>query len=239
MDENIKDVKEEQKVICPTCKNEILDITKGCPKCKVNQKFPVGWLVVIIIVAIFVFAVAFNLGKANNNSNESQPVNNNSLQNPQTNDNDSSVVPDEEKNPTKDKVYGFNETFVFDNLKITIRTDYSFDVVDNMFSDYDGKTVVKLPITIENISGETHGLNYFDYKIYGTKGTKAEDLGVYFDDDIRDAGDLRSGASYTTYIHFLYDGDGRYAIEFDNWDEKVTAEFPITANNNSSENVSV
>ena len=36
------------------------------------------------------------------------------------------------------------------------------------------------------------------------------------DDTVDYAGDLRSGASYTKYLYFLYDGNGTYAIEFNN-----------------------
>ena len=48
------------------------------------------------------------------------------------------------------------------------------------------------------------------------------------DDTLSFAGDLRSGAGQTKYLHILYDGDGLYAIEFDNYSEKITVEFNIT-----------
>ena len=67
----------------------------------------------------------------------------------------------------------------------------------------------------------------FYYKVYGSSGTEAKTVTVYFDDGIDEAGDLRSGASYTKNMYFLYDGDGKYAIEFDNWSSKVTVEFDV------------
>ena len=67
----------------------------------------------------------------------------------------------------------------------------------------------------------------FMYTIYNSSGTEAEDVDSYFDDAVDFAGDLRSGASYTKYLYFLYDGDGTYAIEFDNYSEKITVEFDI------------
>lgn len=123
--------------------------------------------------------------------------------------------------------YGFNETFIFDDLEITIGSNYTFTKVDNRYSDYHNKTVIKLPITVKNLSSETHGLNMFYYDIYGSYGTEVKKLSTYFDDTVDFAGDLRSGASYTKYLYFLYDGNGEYAIEFDNHSKKITVEFEI------------
>ena len=68
----------------------------------------------------------------------------------------------------------------------------------------------------------------FYYDVYGSQGTEVKSLNSYFDENIDDAGDLRSGASYTKYIYFLYDGNGKYDIEFDNWSEHKVVEFNIT-----------
>ena len=128
----------------------------------------------------------------------------------------------------KNKSYGFDEKFEFDNLEITIGSNYSFVTIDNMFSDDNGATVIKLPVTVKNLSEETHGLNMFYYDVYGSKGTRLDSEAAYFDEELDYAGDLRSGASYTKYMYFLYDGNGGYAIEFNNWTSKVTVEFNIT-----------
>lgn len=58
-------------------------------------------------------------------------------------------------------------------------------------------------------------------------GTELDTLGYYFDNSVEEAGELRSGASYTKYFYLLYDGNGTYAIEFDSWTEKITVEFEI------------
>ncbi len=126
------------------------------------------------------------------------------------------------------KTYGFDEEFEFDDLKIKIGANYSFTTIDNEFSDNYGKSVVKVPITVTNLKNETHGLNMFYYTIYGSKGTKVDSPSTYFMDDAVDfAGDLRSDASYTKYLYFIYDGDGNYAIEFNNFSSKKTVEFNI------------
>ena len=128
---------------------------------------------------------------------------------------------------TENKTVGLGETFNFDDLEITLGKNISFTKVENEFSEDNGKTVVKVPITIKNLKSETHSLNMFYYKAFGANGTELDDKAAYYDDSIDFAGELRSGASYTKYLYYLYDADGKYAIEFDNWSTKVTVEFDV------------
>lgn len=129
---------------------------------------------------------------------------------------------------TNKKPISLGETFVFDDLELTLGTDISFDKIDNQFSEYNGKTVVKVPITVKNLKDETHGLNMFYYKVYGSQGAEvSKSVSSYFKDGVDDAGDLRSGASYTKFIYFIYDGNGKYAIEFEDWTSKQTVEFDV------------
>lgn len=189
-----------------------------------------------ILIFIFVVAVVILILVIANNSSDKNTSNdtNNNYQNSSINSNNSSTSSSDYDNKNdvdtvinKNKVYGFDETFVFDNLEITIGSNYSFTVVQNRFSDYNNHEVLKLPVTVKNISSDTHGLNMFSYTCYGSNGTEVEKLGSYFDEDIDYAGDLRSGASYTKYMYFEYDGDGLYALEFDNYSTKITVEFQI------------
>lgn len=120
-------------------------------------------------------------------------------------------------------------TFTFDDLEITFGSDYTFTTISNQYSDYYGKDIVRVPVTVTNKSTETHGLNMFYYNIYGTSGSKTNNVSTWFSDDSLDyAGDLRSGASYTKYIYFVYDADGTYVFEFDNYSEEVEVELEIT-----------
>ena len=129
---------------------------------------------------------------------------------------------------SSDKLVGLGETFTFDDLEITLENNISFTKIDNEFSEYNGQDVVKLPITVKNIKDETHSLNMFYYSIYGSKGTELSTVSSYFDDSVDFAGDLRSGASYTKYLYFLYDGNGKYAIEFSEiFGAKTTVEFDV------------
>ena len=123
--------------------------------------------------------------------------------------------------------YGLGETFKFSDLEITIGSNYSFTKVDNKYSDKNGKTVVKMPITVKNVKDENNHLNMFYYKVFGSAGTEVDTAGSYFKDPVDYAGDLRPGASCTKYLYFIYDGDGEYAIEFDNYSQKLEVVFEI------------
>jgi hypothetical protein len=109
----------------------------------------------------------------------------------------------------------------FDGLELTFG-EYSFTEIDNMYSEYDKQKVVKIPVTVKNISDSPNSLNMFYYNLYGTSGTESANIGYYFSDDVMEGGNILSGKSYTRYFHILYDGDGVYTIAFDNYrDEKI------------------
>ena len=215
---------------CKKCGEAIPVNSKKCPKCGAYQTLPILVIVLVAIIVVLVISLLVaNNGKEDNSLNNNE--NNNTTNSNQGSDNHTQTpsfeVPSENETSTNN-TYGFDETFVFDQLEITIGSTYSFDTVNNRYSDYNNQTVVRLPITIKNIANETHGLNMFSYNVYGSKGTEVATLNSYFDDDIDYAGDLRSGASYTKYMYFLYDGNGTYAIEFDDWYNTITVEFDIT-----------
>lgn len=219
---------EERMKVCKKCRKEIDFYVKKCPYCHANQKMPIWAIALLGIIIIFITIGIFGNDDTNNKRTNYSNGNNNSTTNSNINQG-KTENPDQSQNSTK-KVYGFNEAFVFDNLEITIGSNYAFEVVQNHFSEYNNQSAIKLPITVKNLSNDTHGLNMFEYDVYGSKGTEAQDLGAYFDENIDHAGDLRSGASYTKFLYFLYDGDGKYAIEFDNYSTKITVEFEIRSN---------
>ena len=80
---------------------------------------------------------------------------------------------------------------------------------------------------MKNNKDENHNLNMFYYKTFGSQGTELDDISAYFDDEVGWAGELRPGASYTKAFYLLYDGDGTYAIEFNDWFNTVTVEFEV------------
>lgn len=123
--------------------------------------------------------------------------------------------PSTTEEPKSEKIeVSFGDTFVFDDFEITFDSNITFDTVNNQFSDYNGKDVIKFPVTIKNIGGNTHGLNIFYYKFYNPAGTESKSISNYFEDDVAKAGDMRSSATQYTYMHVLYEGDGDYYVEF-------------------------
>ena len=132
------------------------------------------------------------------------------------------------KNTTnKKKNPGLGDTFEFDGLEITFDTEYTFVTVDNSYSEYNGQPVIELGATVKNISDEKNHLNMFYYELFGSKGVELDSISSYFDNDIDYAGDLKPGASYKQYFHIIYDGDGTYSIDFDNWDDSISIEFEV------------
>lgn len=219
---------EKKLKYCPNCGNKLKNDEEVCLNCGkeikvVNKKSNKNiYIIIAIIVAIIVIGFGIYkiigyilLNKTLNNANE---IINNVSNTTDSND----------KKYTSKNEYGFNETFEFDGLEITIGSEYEFTTVNNRYSEYNNQVTIKLPITVKNISQETTGLNMFYYDVYGSQGTEVKSLNSYFDENIDDAGDLRSGASYTKYIYFLYEGNGKYDIEFDNWSEHKVVEFNIT-----------
>ena len=71
----------------------------------------------------------------------------------------------------------------------------------------------------------------FFYSVYGANGTEVSNVSTLWITDKEDvldyAGDLRTGASYTKYIYAIYDGDGTYAIEFNDFSTKITVEVEV------------
>lgn len=192
-------------------------------------------VIITIITSIVVFSIGIFLGgisslkngdSINSSTNDSYDLPTQSVDDDSTYDNNDIQPIDKDINNKKSDLT-LGDTFIFDDLEITLGTDITFTKVNNRFSDYNGKDVVKLPITVKNLTDETHGLNMFYYEFYGSQGTEVENVASYFKESIDYAGDLRSGASYTKYMYFIYDGNGEYAIEFDNYSEKINVVFDI------------
>ena len=129
--------------------------------------------------------------------------------------------------PSKNKIHKLGETFTFDGLEFTFDSNYSFVTLKNRYSEHNGASVIKLGVKVKNVSDEKNKLNMFYYDLFGSQGTELDGVSTYFDDNIDFAGDLKPTASYYKYFYILYDGDGHYSIDFDNWSETTTVEFDI------------
>lgn len=160
---------------------------------------------------------------SNNYNNSSTTNNPNSSDNSDNSNNGSLNI----SNTIKNNKYELGETFTFDNLELTFDTTYSFTTIKNKYSEYNGQSVIRLGVNVKNISSEKNHLNMFYYDLFGSQGTQLDSISSYFDDPIDYAGDLKPGAAYKSYFYILYDGDGKYSIDFDNYSQEISVEFNI------------
>ncbi|MCL2189860.1 MAG: DUF4352 domain-containing protein [Defluviitaleaceae bacterium] len=113
---------------------------------------------------------------------------------------------------------GLGDTFQFNGssgqLEISFGTDVFWGKVENSWSQHYGVAIFAIPVTIRNIDTSTGGLNPFDFIKFAPNGLQLASVGAFFDYDITWESTMRAGASKTGLIHFLYDGDGEYVIEF-------------------------
>ena len=123
------------------------------------------------------------------------------------------VAPPQQEGPLT-----FGSTFQFNGssgrVELTFGTDVFWGEVNNSWSEHHEATVFAIPITVQNVSNDTGGLNPFDFTLFGSYGLRLGSVGTMFDYDITWESRMRAGASKTRLFHFLYDGDGEYVIEF-------------------------
>lgn len=133
-----------------------------------------------------------------------------------------------EKDEEGEKVLSLGDSFEFDNFKVDIGEEYSFDVIKNQFSEHDGKDVIVLPVTITNISGETQLFNMFYFTIFDQSGNTSDSVSAYFDNSIDFVGEMRDGAEKETNFYILYSEDGDYYIEFKKpGGERIEVKIPV------------
>ncbi|MCQ2476071.1 MAG: hypothetical protein MJ173_09245 [Clostridia bacterium] len=124
--------------------------------------------------------------------------------------------------------FTLGDTFTFDGFELTIGTTASFTSVQNQFSELNGKPVVRIPVKLKNVSSETKGFSMFNMKYFGSQGTEISGCSTYFQEDcIEWSGKLRPNASKDVAMYFVYDGDGIYGVDFDDFSNKVSVEFKI------------
>ena len=104
-------------------------------------------------------------------------------------------------------------TFEFDDLEITVGKEISFDTLKNQFSDKDGSTVVRIPLTIKNLKDEEHHLNMFFVKIFGSKGTETDKCDSYFDDGMNYGNSYRGGRYMNRGRGYSRDDGRQYMIQ--------------------------
>jgi hypothetical protein len=144
---------------------------------------------------------------------------------------------EDDSTKSSSNIHELGETFEYDDFEIKVANSVTFTTVDNEFSDYYEKDVVKLEATIKNKSKETNSLSFLELKYFGAKGSELDSLEAYFDDSIGlNDGDLSSGASYTKSFYMPYDGDGSYKIELGLLNVEDTIEFNVVIGSHSIAN---
>lgn len=123
---------------------------------------------------------------------------------------------------------GQDQPFNFGSFSITIGSELTWDTIANQYNGKKNVQAVKVPIKMVNTSNETDSLTIFDIKLYGAQGTGLEDVSSFFNDALTYENSLRPGAEATKYLYLLYDGDGDYYVEFENYTEHVEVKIPIT-----------
>ena len=131
---------------------------------------------------------------------------------------DSSVQSDSE--PTESGVD--SDSIDFDGFRISLDTDRAMSVytIDNQFSELNGRKVYAVPVTIENTSSETKGINLFYVKAFGASGTELESVYTYFSEAQDFYKEMRPGAKMQTAYYMLEDGSGEYCIVFKSFTEE-------------------
>lgn len=133
---------------------------------------------------------------------------------------------DDETVTSKELTY--DDEFEFDGYTVVFSPNYSFDKVSNQYSDLNNSDVVVFTLTVTNNNTETGMINPFYISLFGTSGSELDDCSAYFDNDLLfGTGKIRSGATADATLHALYDGDGDYYVEFDNFSEKVEVKLPV------------
>ena len=143
-------------------------------------------------------------------------------------------------NDTKYKIESYNysmelpyetsavgEDIIFDNLIINISKKYEILTLDNSYSIYNGKKVIKIPVKITNKSDKNHSLNLFNYYIYDDYGNNIDEVAGYYDESLYYAEDLKKDESYIKYIYALYYGNDSYIIRFSNKEKTINIKYTI------------
>lgn len=112
--------------------------------------------------------------------------------------------------------YNLDEKFVFDGFELTIHSNYSLEILENKYSPYNGKEVIKVPVTIKNVTNNTNSFDIYKYKIFGPDMKELDEVAQYFDEGLFYIHDLKPNEEVLNYLYFLYEGSGKYLIKFEN-----------------------
>lgn len=145
-------------------------------------------------------------------------------------DTDKDDTSDSKKDDNKE--FSAGEKFMYGNFEIVVGKNYTFDTVNNEFSSDNGKTVVKVPITVKNTGTTEDCFAAFDYTLFDPNGVKISDLGLNFKDSVVRAGSeescLTQNKSFSTNIYIEYTENGSYKIKFKSFSNSAQVSINIS-----------
>jgi hypothetical protein len=112
----------------------------------------------------------------------------------------------------------FDAPFVFDDLEITLSSDFSLWMLRVHDIDFDGAYVLSIPITVTNIGQRGNGLFHSDVISFSPEGwsTAIVPDSINTATNIFSLGPMQPNLTKEGYIYIVYAGDGAYIIEFTN-----------------------
>ena len=99
-----------------------------------------------------------------------------------------------------------------DDFEITFLDDISFQVVNNFYSELNGHTIFTVPAIVENVG--TGMARSVHPSVFNPNGVETTLNSVFYGNSLARPILLQPGATWHTYIEILFDGEGRYEIEF-------------------------
>ena len=129
-----------------------------------------------------------------------------------------SPTPARTTTPLPEGALALGATFELDDFIIALGDTIGWTTVDRDWSDFYGRDVFYLPITLTNLSAETRAAHSLFVRAFGPNGLELDRIGWDFQNDLFSAGHMRPGAILESYMHILYEGEGEYVLEFVNWD---------------------
>lgn len=166
----------------------------------------VVWGMLLSLALLFIASFAHNYSSSDNTSTqEATPWETVQGQGEiQTDNNDTGIV------------YGFDEEINVNGYAITFGHGYSYEVVSNRFSDYYGKSAIRLPFRQTNNSNEPGRFNDYALSIYGPDGVGlSHSISALFSDSLLHSPSIMPGVTQDTFIYFLYAGPGLYTFFVD------------------------
>jgi len=121
--------------------------------------------------------------------------------------------------------YSFGDYVVLGNFVVNFIDDIEFLTITDAASELHGAEVIRVPMTIENISHTNQNPNTLNYFLAGPDEQPLKDISGYFEDEnMIGVGSMTMASQRLTNMHFLYQGSGLYYVWFE-W--LVDLDFPV------------